>query len=97
MRRFPLEVPVAQVIETAAPWLISRSDVHTTRRLMRLEAIDGVSRSRFGERSEKSALPSVSLVSLTPFEKALVSSEPGMRNHSRLSVTPTGIEPVLPT
>lgn len=45
MRRFPLEGPVAQVIETAAPWLISRSDVHTTRRLMRLEAIDGVSRS----------------------------------------------------
>jgi hypothetical protein len=56
VRQFELATPVDEVVQHAASWGVTRSDVYTTRRLMRLEQADGVSRSRFG-------------ASLTLFEK----------------------------
>src|SRR5262249_46157964 len=63
VRQFDLATPVDEIVEHASSWSVTRFDVYTTRRLMRLEQADGVSRSRFG-------------VSLTPFEKALPSAAP---------------------
>ena len=80
VRQFPLDMPADEVVQLAESWGVTRMDVYTTRRLMRLEASDGVSRSRFG-------------ASLTPGEKALVAVPVSALNHSRIGVTPTGIEP----